>query len=319
MENLIDKTEFHFIDLKFLTPTYLAAGMLGLDFNGDVSLLYLEKIIKSKQPIIKELSLKYDELRRTYNGNTIYTDGVTVLTRHHFVWGRMIVAFYYYYYKENHALAKKIASLMLEFVWPQKVKDGVTKGMKLIDEYFQRSQLLDKELNDIEQQSSSITSSEQAHILELENQLAQKDEEIKSLKARIKELEANQEPTESQGAGRPRQMLFESSEIEDEQKEKVLALLKEHKLAERYVNCTKDNPLNQYLESIYWRWQEIGIVREDTVLPTAFYHFLHDKCKLKFEITQKSFTNFMGKILCHKERYPEIWMLVREFFPKMEA
>ena len=243
--------------------------------------------------------------------------------RSELIWAYIcIMSFYLYAYDDvwrNHVLAKMESKLR-----HPRLKQEIQEAKQLIETEFEKYQAFMRDLNASQLQPPKEVDDNKNS--KLETQLAKKDEEIAQLKARvtelearIKELEADQEPTATQGAGRPRQMLFESSEIEDEQKEKVLALLKEHKLAERYVNCTKDNPLNQYLESIYWRWQEIGIVREDTVLPTAFYHFLHDKCKLKFEITQKSFTNIMGKILCHKERYPEIWMLVREFFPKMEA
>lgn len=186
------------------------------------------------------------------------------------------------------------------------------QGERLIDQY------LDARWRVMETQQRLDTKTSEINSQQTTSREAQYLARIAELEARIKELEAGQ-IVKTKEAGRPRQILFESTKIETEQKEKIVALLKEHKLLGKYINCQKEKPINQYLTSIYWRWQEIGLVPEKPLLPTAFYHFLHDRCELKFDITQKSFTNFMGKILRHKEKYPEIWMIVRNEFQKQEA
>lgn len=154
MENLIDKSDFQFVSVNFLTPCGLAAGMLGSDFDGEVTLPYLERLVNSQQPILKELSLLYYEVLHNHNKTTGSSENGYYIPQYKFIWGRMIVEFYYFYHS-NLTLAKTICDLMLESLSSTMISGRVKRGMEMIDEYYTRSQQLDEELLDTDMPADS--------------------------------------------------------------------------------------------------------------------------------------------------------------------
>ena len=273
-------------EVSFRHTAYLSKSAVNADKNGIASIPYLNRILAADPGDF------YDELVDTYA--TIKTEhprttdaGVTPLIADSFViWGRMyVIAYFALFYNEfwrNFVLPRMIA------LQPkQALKAEMRIAAARIDEYYKEKELITKEMMAAEAPTPNET-------------VSNPQNNVTPQKAAI---------------GRPSQQLFYSYQTELQQKDLVLAFLKKHNLSSQNINCENDSTINKYLASIYWRWQDLKFVPAEP-LPTAFYKFLAENCKLGFSVAKKSFTNRMGEILKHREKYLGIWGEVTEFFQK---
>ncbi len=273
-------------EVSFRHTAYLSKSAVNADKNGIASIPYLNRILAADPGDF------YDELVDTYA--TIKTEhprttdaGVTPLIADSFViWGRMyVIAYFALFY--NDFWRKSVLPRMISLQPKQVLREEMKIAAARIDEYYKEKELITKEMMAAEAPTPNET-------------VANPRNSITPKKAAI---------------GRPSQQLFYSYQTELQQKDLVLAFLKKHNLSSQNINCEKDSTLNRYLVSIYWRWQDLGFVPEEP-FPTAFYKFLAENCKLGFSVAKKSFTNRMGEILKHREKYLGIWGEVTEFFQK---
>lgn len=308
MKNLLDKNDFRFVDLEFLSKSGLRTALLGEDRDGELTLRYLERLVNSELPLIKEMCLLYADVRIAHPQASNIIENNSLLRKSEIIWGRMIVTFYYFYHK-NQAFAKKICDQMLERSTSKLVNSSIELGMASVDNYFKR----EKEYNEI--LNAEPAEHDDTRERELEMIIEQKDAQIHALKEQINELQKQQNEIQQVKAGRPKRTLFNDAKLEDEQSRKVVELLKKHKLYLKPVNCQKDNIITKYLASIYWAWQEAGLIPREPVMASAFSSFLKNKCNLQFEVTEKAYANLLGETLAQRIKDPDIWYAVLEIFP----
>ena len=307
-------------EIAFRHCTYMYRSAVIADRGGKASIPYLEQIMNAGPADFYRVLL--ETFATVKNEHSKTTDScVSPLVADSFViWGRMyVIAYFTQYYDDfwrNSVLPRMIALQSNKVL-----RAEMDSAREYIDQYYKENELMMKEMIAAgapgPEDSAVFVENEKlraqveerdARIAELEKQVA-KDNEI------IEQLKAQQKTSKTKSVGRPPQQLFESEEIKQQQKEKVLAFLREHKLSSQHINCEKESKLNKYLASIYWRWMDLKLVPEKP-LSTAYYKFLADVCQLQFDVVQKSYANRMGKILKNKVTYPDIWGEVAEFFQK---
>ena len=273
-------------EVSFRHTAYLQHSAINADKNGKASIPYLNRILSANPDEL------YSELVDTYA--TIKSEHKQITDAHvthpiadsFIIWGRMYVIAYFVSHNDLF-WRKSVLPRMLSMQQRSVLQEEMKIAAAHIDEYYADQESFRKEMI-----ASGISN--------LDDSTNKSQNDVTQKKPAI---------------GRPAQQLFESAEIEQQQKEKVLAFLKKHNLSSQLINCEKDSKLNKYLASIYWRWMDLNLVPEEP-LPTAYYKFLANVCELKFDVVQKSFTNRMGEILKHREKYQDLWGDVTEFFQK---
>lgn len=273
-------------EVSFRHVAYLQHSAIDADKNGKASIPYLNRILSADPDEL------YAELVDTYA--TIKSEHKQITDAHvtppiadsFIIWGRMYVIAYFRLHNDLF-WRKSVLPRMLSMQQRPVLREEMKIAAAHIDEYYADQESFKKEMI-----ASGISN--------LDDSTNKSQNDVSQKKPAI---------------GRPAQQLFESAEIEKQQKEQVLTFLKRHNLSSQPINCEKENKLNKYLASIYWRWMDLKLV-PDEPLPTAYYKFLEKVCELKFDVVQKSFTNRMGKILQNKVIYPDVWGEVAEFFQK---
>ena len=314
MEYKINISSFKLLnEIAFRHTTYLYKSAISADKNGNASIPYLEKLLEAgPTEFYKELIETFATVKNEHRKTT--DSCVTPLIADSFViWGRMYVIAYFALY-DNEFWRKSVLPRMIALQPNKVLRAEMDNAREFIDQYYSENESVMKEMIG----PGAPCPEDLAVFIEndkLQKQVAEQQKRIAELEEQIEMLKKQDNTTSGLLVGRPKQVLFSDKTMELKQKELVLAFLKKHNLSSQPINCEKGNKLNKYLASIYWRWQQIGIVPEET-LPTAYYVFLSDICQLKFDVVQKSFANRMGEILKHKEIYPDIHGEVAEFFQK---
>ncbi len=311
MENHLPAISFKLLnEIAFRHTQYMYRSAVVADKGGKISIPHLETLLSASPDTFYETLIETFGTIKIHNSKT--TDScVTPLIPDSFViWGRMYVIAYYALYNDN--FWRNIVLPRMLSLQPNKaVLSEMVNAAQFIDDYYKEQQKIKAEMLAATAQKQEELSPS-AENEQLKKRITELEQQVKKLEEQIRILTQDTSPR-IKNAGRPALPLFNSPEIEMEQKDKVIAFLKSHNLSSHLINCEKDSTLNKYLASIYWRWQDLGLV-SDKPLPTAYYTFLKGTCHLSFSVVGKTFSNRMGEILKHKEKYPDIWGDVCEKF-----
>ena len=140
MENKIVKEDFEHINYTILLSV---RGLRNIpttfDNVGQKSLLYLTKIVQAPdEKFIKNLDTVYqDVMNNNFTESTYKSETGRLIMLYQIIWARMIVTSYYYYHDDLKWIKKGIP-LMENYVIYEVLKESIKKGMKLVDEYYQK-------------------------------------------------------------------------------------------------------------------------------------------------------------------------------------
>ena len=146
------------------------------------------------------------------------------------------------------------------------------------------------------------------------------------LKAMGIELEIKNKTTEeapngrAAQRGRKKQYLFtdgdptvENTKVRDQERDRFLLYLSEHKLMSKELTCNKKDTLNDVVTCFIKEWRDRGLIAKE---PSggAIFRFLKEECGLDTYVTESSYSNEIKERLKNDYFSFKILKMVKEMF-----
>lgn len=305
-------------EIAFKHTTYLSKCAVNLDREGVRSIPYLLRILKAEPADVYETLIETFATTKEDYGGISFPNITPAVNDCYIIWGRMYVIAYFALYEE--VFWRKVVLPKIYDMTPNNaIRNEMNIAAKHIDTYNKDREnwlqsFIEAGAPAADDFAFLVERKElQQKIADLEEQIKHKDAELAQKNARIADLE-KRDNTAIKLSGRPKTVLFEDATDCQKEKELLLSYLKKHNFSSTAITSEKDNTLTNIIAVFYWHWQKKYHIK--AVNASAYYRFLRETCQLKFDITEKTFANVMGKILRNKTTYPNITGEVNEFIQR---
>ena len=113
--------------------------------------------------------------------------------------------------------------------------------------------------------------------------------------------------------GPRKQSLFTDKKARNEEKQRFMRYLSDHKMSGRKLTCEKNDTLNDVVTCFVIKWQDKGLTARE---PSggAIFRFLTEECDLQSEVTGQSYSNKIKERLREKNYTAETWKKVNPYF-----
>ena len=134
------------------------------------------------------------------------------------------------------------------------------------------------------------------------------------IELKIKDKQAEENPNGRTSQRGPRkQSLFTDKKVRNEEKQRFMRYLNDHKMSNRRLTCEKNDTLNDVVTCFVIKWQDKGLTAKS---PSggAIFRFLTEECDLQSEVTGQSYSNKIKERLREKNYTAETWKKVNPYF-----
>lgn len=113
--------------------------------------------------------------------------------------------------------------------------------------------------------------------------------------------------------GPKKKILFKDMAACGRERDRFLGYLSEHKLGNHPLTCKKNDTLNDVITCFLTRWTDLHYTTEE-VSGASVFRFLTEECKLRSEVTEKSFGNEINERMYQKSYSVETMLKVSSCF-----
>lgn len=123
----------------------------------------------------------------------------------------------------------------------------------------------------------------------------------------------NDDTNNNSQRGPQKKELFINQQTQLREKQRFMNYLSEHKMGNRELSSNKDDMLNEMITCFITEWAERNML-VDNYSGAAIFRFLHEDCKIKANITEKTYSNKIKKRIRNKDYNQATLREIRKLF-----